>query len=59
MGEWQSWGRWGQTHPQDVSRELIEVLCVLWYGLVCPYRLFFLQGEKKETPGALKSKAPG
>lgn len=59
VGQQHSGGRRDQTHPQDISRELIKVLCALWYRLIRPHRLFLLQREEKETPVELNSKAPG
>lgn len=58
-GQWHSAGRQGQTHPEDVSCELVEVLHTLRYGLVRPHWLFFLQQKEKETMAKLKTKAPG
>lgn len=59
VGQRHTGGRQGQTHPQDVGRELVEVLHALWYGFIRPHWLLFLQQEEKETPAGLKSKAPG
>lgn len=47
-------GSWGCTHPEDVSRELVQVLCALWNRLVGPHRFFFLQREERRKPTVRK-----
>lgn len=40
----------GQTHPQDVGCQLIQVLRALRHGLIAPHGLLLLQHEGRETP---------
>lgn len=49
-------GSRGWTHPEDVGRELVQVLRALRNGLVSPHGFFFLQREeRKKNPPCVKT----